>query len=323
MITAIKTGSTNTYYLKDSTTGNEISVYGLYINNLYSYANEKFSYDYKNGNQLDSSIIDKKVTVSGIVVVYKNSPQLKNTVLLSASEEKVDANVTVSEVTNGTVALDKESYKVGETVTITATSAEGYKVSKVEVTIDGTTSDLTADDTYSFSAGINNTVSVEFVSSSEKTNQYIECAFTKDKFSDSISNYTSGWSINTEVPFAVANFNNNKKGWDFIRGGSQKTASVATLTTSKAAEQEINSISVTIDSITAEEVNSIKLEVSPDATFPKESTQTFEVTKAKGAQKTTITTPTANAYYRYTFDCAKGSANGFVQISGITFTYLG
>lgn len=58
--------------------------------------------------------------------------------------------------------------------------------------------------------------------------------------------------------------------------------------------------------------------VSTSADF-KTNTASYDVTVAKGEQTTKITTPVANAYYKYEINCKKAS-NGSIQISKITFT---
>lgn len=327
VVTSMPTGDYGNLYLADKETGEEIYVYGSGKDNAYSYSNGAFTYGgkTKDHNPLKTAYVGKEVTLAGTFDIYKNSPQLKNTVLLSESDEKADAKVIVGETTNGTIVLDKESYKIGDKVTITATPNEGYKVSEVKVTTDGEENNLTAESEYSFTAGVTNTITVEFVSSGEKTNKYLTCDFTDTtKYSAGVNQYNQSWQINTTPAWDVVNFSNNNKAWGNIRCGQKKVSAVATLTTKSAVEQEMTEVSVNINKISCDVkyINSITLEVATDAGF-ETIIQTSEVTKAAGVQKTTISTPTANAYYRYKFNYSASGSNGCIEVSGVTFTYLG
>lgn len=119
----------------------------------------------------------------------------------------------------------------------------------------------------------------------------------------------------------MANFNNNSGGWTYVRCGRKNNESVATITTDAAFTQAITNVVVTYDSYNAEKVNSTKLYVASDAEFTQNVQTVSGSVAGAGAYTYTITTPTANMYYKLEVDCASHSANGFVQISKVVYNY--
>lgn len=147
---------------------------------------------------------------------------------------------------------------------------------------------------------------------------YKTAAFTKSSFSAGVQNYTSSFSSTTNnFQVDVANFNNNNNGWDFIKTGNKTNASVGTITTNAAIDKAITKVVVTIDAITASSVNSITLYSGTSASNCTTSEGTFS--KSTGAQAVTISSPTANKFYKIAFDCKKGSSNGLVTVSKVDF----
>lgn len=138
--------------------------------------------------------------------------------------------------------------------------------------------------------------------------------------SKKISSYTDTMVV-TYNGFAceVINFNNNNNSWNFVKCGRKNTASVAQITTVSPIAEAIKTVKLTIDAVTASKVNSIKLYVSTSANFTGAQEITID-SVAEGTRKFTVTTPTANCYYKLVFDCASNSSNGIVQISKVLFT---
>lgn len=143
-----------------------------------------------------------------------------------------------------------------------------------------------------------------------------------DENKENVSSYTQTWEAKIgDMTWSIANFNNNqwKNNWTYIKCGSKNNASVATITNSKAMSQAIASVVVTIDKVTASNVNSIKLEISTADDFSSVSETVNAASIANGDMKFKIAAPQANAYYRITFDCQKGSSNGLVQVSKVEY----
>lgn len=150
------------------------------------------------------------------------------------------------------------------------------------------------------------------------------------EFSDAkVTGYTSTWEATRDgFTWTMVNWNNNnayvgtdpKKptNWTYVRAGSSKAASVATITTKTTMPEAISTVTMTIDNIKATNVNSIKLDVlSADEKTVKE---TINGTTTKGDCVFKITNPQQDCKYKITVDCKKGSSNGFVQVSKVVYT---
>lgn len=150
---------------------------------------------------------------------------------------------------------------------------------------------------------------------------YKQMAFLPANTNNSIQTYTaSGTYTSSGFSVATQNFNNNQKKWSNIRCGRKNNASVATLTTSAAIDAAITKVSITIDSISEADVNSIKLysKTAGAANWSEEATQ---FTQATGDQFVSLSNPAENLLYKVEFDCANTntSTNGFVQVSAIKY----
>lgn len=149
---------------------------------------------------------------------------------------------------------------------------------------------------------------------------YYTVLFGSEYNSEGVSAYNKSWSVTRDgTQWKIANFNNNNNEWNYVRCGSKKNASVATITSYAALPEKISSVTVTIDTITTKNVNSISLTVADDAQF-KTNAATYTAAKlAKGDLPFTIDKPAANKFYKLTFDCKK-SSNGVIQISKVVFS---
>lgn len=79
---------------------------------------------------------------------------------------------------------------------------------------------------------------------------------------------------------------------------------------------------MTIDNITKDKINSIKLQVATDAGC----NNVTEVISAKIEDGDLIFKPTKSAvnnYYKFIFDCQAGSKNGLIQVSKIAYYKVG
>lgn len=318
VLTEIKNAQFGNLYLTDKATGEELYVFGTYLDNNYSFDGTKFSFD-KGAKVITSDYLGKEITVAGTFKNYNGTKELVNAVVLDSSVEKVAAKVvTEYDAEKGTVTV--EEGKLGDKLTVTATPKEGYKVSSIKVNDQALT--VADDNTAEFTAELNNKVVVEFVSESAPVAKVYTVSFVKDNCQSS-TDYVSGkaWTNTTDgLTYSIVNCANNKKQWDFIKAGSKNKDSIGTITTDSPFAEAIAESTIKIDAVTPTSINSIKLLVSTSADFTTDTTTSYDVNVAKGQQTTKITTPVANAYYRYVIDCKKASKNGPIQISKITFT---
>lgn len=306
-------------HLLDKTTGQSMIVYGTYLTNEYSFDGSKFSFKQSDSTPITKEYIGKEITVAGTLGFHGGAGQIANGFVLDAKADKYNDDLTVSYDNNkGTVVLSKENPQLGDEVTITATPKEGYRLSKVTLkTIDDVESDITS--TLKFTAGLKDTITVEFVSDSTPVATVHEVVFNGENNNEPIGAYDKTWTNTTNgIKYVIVNGNNNTNKWDYIKFGRKKVASIGNIHTLSPFVNPIASSTITIDSIIAAKVNSIKFYISTNDNFSDATVYNLAI-KA-GVIETTVTTPVANAYYKYEFDCQSGSGNGFVQISKVTFT---
>lgn len=321
VLTEIKTPKYGNLYLTDKATGEELYVFGTYLNNNYSFDGTKFSFD-KGAKVITSDYLGKEITIAGTFQNYQGTTkELVNAVVIDSSAEKVAAKVvTEYDAEKGTVTV--EEGKLGDKLTVTATPKEGYKVSSIKV--NDQTLTVAEDNTAEFTAELNNKVVVEFVSESAPVAKVYNVLFNKDNNKEPVQNYTSKWTnVSDGITYNVENCNNNKNDWDYIKIGTKSGASVGSITTASAFTEAIAESTITIDNVRNQFINSIKLLVSTSENFTDDTTTSYNVNIAEGVQITKITTPVANAYYKYEIDCKqtnKKIGNGPIQISKITFT---
>ncbi len=306
-------------HLLDKTTGQSMIVYGTYLTNEYSFDGSKFSFKQSDSTPITKEYIGKEITVAGTLGFHGGAGQIVNGFVLDAKADKYNDDLTVSyDNSKGTVVLSKENPQLGDEVTITATPKEGYRLSKVTLkTIDDVESDITS--TLKFTAGLKDTITVEFVSDSTPVATVHEVVFNGENNNEPVGAYDKTWTNTTNgIKYVIVNGNNNTNNWDYIKFGRKKVASIGNIHTLSPFVNPIASSTITIDSITAAKVNSIKFYISTNEDFSNAEVHNLAI--KTGVIETTVTTPVANAFYKYEFDCQSGSGNGFVQISKVTFT---
>lgn len=150
---------------------------------------------------------------------------------------------------------------------------------------------------------------------------YKTLTFSASTNGASVGSYTTEWTATIDdFTWNLANFNNNNNKWEYVKCGRKGNESVATITTTSAIDETISKVVVTVDAVTTSYVNTTYLEVASDADFT--SPQKIEITTlSKGENTYTVTTPSANQYYRLTFDCASAGSNGVIQISKVEYYY--
>ncbi len=137
-----------------------------------------------------------------------------------------------------------------------------------------------------------------------------------------VSDYAKTWTAKIgSNEFSITNFNNNNWGWSYIKCGSKKTASVASIFTATPVAVKLTKLLLTVDAYNADYVNSLTCNVYSDAaksvkvlsktaSDPKAGTVEFAIDADKQA---------AGLYYEIVFDCKQSSANGTVQVSKVVY----
>ena len=148
---------------------------------------------------------------------------------------------------------------------------------------------------------------------------YSTCLFGEAYNSQAIGSYTATWTAtNGGFKWSIVNGNNNNNGWAFVKFGRKNNASVGAIITEAAYPVAITKVDLTIDALTAANVNSIKLYTSADNSA---WTEAGSFSKATGTQTVDLASPATSLYYKIEFDCASGSANGLVTVSKVEYYY--
>ena len=232
-------------------------------------------------------------------------------------------NYTVGENGTITVKAGETDVKTGDKVvadtklTVTVAPNEGFRLASV--TVNGTADTSVAGKTsFELTITADTTFAVAFADIPAGPVVVASLTFP-DGNSGPISSYTDNWFATCNgIKFNISNFNNNKNGWNFIKCGRKNNASVASIATDAAFTDAITKITIDFDKVSS--VNSAKIIVASDAAFSKDL-QEIDFTSALKAGKVdvSITTPTANCFYKIVFDCASASGNGPVVIKSVDY----
>lgn len=145
-----------------------------------------------------------------------------------------------------------------------------------------------------------------------------------NKDNNKVNDYTSSWEakVGTDT-WTITNFNNYQwKGWTYIKCGSKKVASIATIE-SPIFDKEIGCVVVTFDKVTAANVNSVSVTFeTTDENAPKSSYNVDGTPKAGEIIFKNTDLPDNKVKCTLTVDCKK-SSNGIVQISKIEYYKVG
>lgn len=208
-------------------------------------------------NTISASTIDKITSSTSYVShLYEYKEATPSKVIVDENSSK---NASVTEIT-------PESGFDGTTFTFKVTVEEGYELVAVKVNGEVVKAE---NGVYTSKISGNTKILVETKKVGEKQETVVATTtFSADNNSGPISSYTDTWKVTCDgLVWSVENFNNNKNGWDFVRAGSKKFASVAALSTDAAMADAITKVVVTLNKADASKVNSFKLIVASDADF--------------------------------------------------------
>lgn len=150
---------------------------------------------------------------------------------------------------------------------------------------------------------------------------YKSCTFASKNTQTGTSAYNGNSAIYSNDTFQVEvkNFNNNNKGWDYIKIGSKSEAVVSTITTKTAIDKSISKINVTVDSVTSTYVTYARLYVSNSASTSGVTPIIVNLTSPTTSIEIPSSMMAAGKYYILEISCSKATSNGPVQISGISY----
>ena len=273
---------------------------------------------------VDVIYVNDTVVIKGYITNYKgNTLEISskgNSYATFISKEAGLSTITVSE-TSSEFAIVNELSTVeglnGSSFTFKVSVTEGYeivcvKVNGVEITPNN--------DLYTATIAGNTAIFVETkVKGSKDPESIVLLTFPDDNSSNNgIGSYTYEWTAQIGTyEWTISNFNNNKwDNWTFIKAGRKNNASIAKI--SSKFTEIITSITITVDSITANYVNSFKLVVSKNADG-SDALEEISLDLKKGTNEIKISKATSGCYYIFTFDFKSAKSNGVLSLSKLEY----
>ena len=141
-----------------------------------------------------------------------------------------------------------------------------------------------------------------------------------------VNGYEDSWTAKIgSNSFTMTALNNYEwNGWTYVRCGRKAAASVASIATVTPISAKLAKVLLLLDSVVADDINSIKLSVFSDKDFTKEVCSVSpEEAIAVGEVSFVIpdSSGAAGLYYKLAVDCkvSSNAKNGFVQISKVIY----
>ena len=273
---------------------------------------------------VDVIYVNDTVVIKGYITNYKgNTLEISskgNSYATFVSKEAGLSTITVSETSSEFAIINELSTMEGlngSSFTFKVSVTEGYeivcvKVNGVEITPNN--------DLYTATIAGNTVISVETkVKGAKDPETIVSLTFPDDNSSNNgIGSYTDEWTAKIGTyEWTIANFNNNKwNNWTFIKAGRKKYASIAMI--SSKFTEIITSITITVDSITTDYVNSFKLVVSKNADG-SDVLEEISLDLKKGSNEIKISKATSGCYYIFTFDFKSAKSNGVLSLSKLEY----
>lgn len=141
-----------------------------------------------------------------------------------------------------------------------------------------------------------------------------------------LQNYTETWTakIGSDT-WAIEKFNNNRwqNSWKYIKCGSKKAATIASIATENAFDAPISKVVVSYGKVSAtDKLNKYYLQIASDAAFTKDvvtidgklknSSDPFDYTF-------TIPTPVKGRYFKLVYDIQQTDGNGIIQVNKVEY----
>ncbi len=305
------------YYLNDEKftsedqikTGDEVIVFG----NLKNYNG---TYEFDSGNYIYS--LNGKLSTPLFEVT--NNSQTVSAETASVSFNYVAQNLTGT--VTATVADDADNIVSGVSV--------DTENSKVLVSLVPNTDETEKTASITLSA---NTAGVEDVTLTVIQQKFIPVTEgtvvlkfpDENSANNGVGSYSDTWTaMSGAYTFTIANFNNNRwnSDWTFIKCGSNKNLSIATIC-NETAMPKLSSIEVTVDKANdSQYINSVTLTIYSDAENTVQVGETIERTDyTAGIWEFAIPEDiqAEGLYYKLTCDCQQTKSNGIIQISKVQY----
>ena len=144
------------------------------------------------------------------------------------------------------------------------------------------------------------------------------------KANNKVSAYKTEWTakIGTDT-WSIVNFNNNQwKDWKYIKCGSKKAATIASIATEKAFDAPISKVVVSYGKVSAtDKLNKYYLQIASDAAFTEDKVTIDGKLEDSGAFDYTFTipTPVKGRYFKLVYDIQQTDDNGIIQVNKVEY----
>lgn len=145
-----------------------------------------------------------------------------------------------------------------------------------------------------------------------------------DNANNKVSAYKTKWTakIGTDT-WSIVNFNNNQwKDWKYIKCGSKKAATIASIATENAFDAPISKVVVSYGKVSAtDKLNKYYLQIASDAAFTKDVVTIDGKLENSGAFDYTFTipTPVKGRYFKLVYDIQQTGGNGTIQVDKVEY----
>lgn len=140
-----------------------------------------------------------------------------------------------------------------------------------------------------------------------------------------LQNYTDTWyaKIGSDT-WVIDKFNNNRwaNNWKYIKCGSKKAATIASIATENAFNAPISKVVVSYGKVSAtDKLNKFYLQIASDAAFTKDKVTIDGKLENSGAFDYTFTipTPVKGRYFKLVYDIQQTGDNGTIQVDKVEY----
>jgi len=267
---------------------------------------------------------DEDLTISEISFSAQNEDVIGSYYIDFAGDEPVltpsgDAYVSKSttlKVSNGTAIASGKTGEFYLAIRPFSTSAND----KLTFNVNGL--EKSTDAAFTFKAGQIKTVNFSY---NKKISSYVLSFPDDNSANNKVNNYTSDWTAKIgNKEWTISQFNNaNWTGWTYVKAG-RKTAGATTtpyIKTNAAFTEAISCVAISYGACSSlDKISDAKLIVASDADFTKDVKE-YALTITSATEVKCDITPTANRYYKISYNCGVGKANGYLFINKVTYYY--
>lgn len=145
-----------------------------------------------------------------------------------------------------------------------------------------------------------------------------------DQANNKVSAYKTEWTaeIGTDT-WSIVNFNNNQwKDWKYIKCGSKKAATIASIATKNAFYAPISKVVVSYGKVSAtDKLNNYYLQIASDDAFTTDVVTIDGKLEDSGAFDYTFTipTPVKGRYFKLVYDIQQTDGNGIIQVNKVEY----